>query len=324
MGGRNLKSQDYYIERCKATHGDKYDYSKFNYESFCKDVIIICPVHGEFKQRALNHIHGKGCPKCSGTHRYNTDEIKHEFIKVHGNKYDYSKVLYKNIDSKVIITCPEHGEFLQTPYKHKLGSGCPECGSLKKAKSRKIKKEEILKAFKKAHSNRYDYSQVVLTAVSDKVKIICREHGGFLQLPTSHRKGIGCPHCANDKKHGFTLTKYKEISRNGYDGLSYLYLIQCTDSEESFYKVGISVRGVKNRYNNKKAMPYDYKILYNALLPVEVTWNLEREICKLLKPYHYTPSVYFAGGLRECFSDINDRVIGMIESAIEECRNKAA
>ena len=42
MGGRNLKSQDYYIERCKATHGDKYDYSKFNYESFCKDVIIIC------------------------------------------------------------------------------------------------------------------------------------------------------------------------------------------------------------------------------------------------------------------------------------------
>ena len=50
MGGRNLKSQDYYIERCKATHGDKYDYSKFNYESFCKDVIIICPVHGELRE----------------------------------------------------------------------------------------------------------------------------------------------------------------------------------------------------------------------------------------------------------------------------------
>ena len=54
-----------------------------------------------------------------------------EFIerskRMHGDKYDYSKVEYKNKDSKVIIICPIHGEFEQVANSHMRGVGCKRC-----------------------------------------------------------------------------------------------------------------------------------------------------------------------------------------------------
>lgn len=47
--------------------------------------------------------------------------------KCHGDKYDYSQVIYKNANTKVTIICPEHGTFEQTPSHHYNGQGCPKC-----------------------------------------------------------------------------------------------------------------------------------------------------------------------------------------------------
>ena len=55
------------------------------------------------------------------------DEVIKRFIDVHGDRYGYDKVVYQRNDVKVIITCPSHGDFLQTPGSHKAGSGCPNC-----------------------------------------------------------------------------------------------------------------------------------------------------------------------------------------------------
>lgn len=56
---------------------------------------------------------------------------KEDFIQkanvVHGDKYDYSKVVFKCVDEKVCIICPIHGEFWQTPSAHLRGQGCPQC-----------------------------------------------------------------------------------------------------------------------------------------------------------------------------------------------------
>lgn len=58
-------------------------------------------------------------------------KTKEEFIKdarkVHGDKYDYSKVEYVGSKIKVCIICPKHGEFWQTPSHHFEGKGCPKC-----------------------------------------------------------------------------------------------------------------------------------------------------------------------------------------------------
>ena len=127
MGKYGLKE---FIDAARKVHGDKYDYSKVEYKNQHTKVCIICPEHGEFWQQAQSHLRGNGCPKCSQRHHYTTEEWIKEARKIHGDKYDYSKVEYINKSTKVCIICPEHGEFWQTPEKHVNGSqGCPKCDS---------------------------------------------------------------------------------------------------------------------------------------------------------------------------------------------------
>ena len=118
-----------------------------------------------------------------------------EFIekarKVHGDKYDYSKVEYIDNATKVRIICPEHGEFMQRPYSHLNGNGCPECAGLKKWDTPKF----IEKA-REVHGDRYDYSKSVYVNKRTKLTIICPIHGEFTQTPANHiRQQQGCPVC---------------------------------------------------------------------------------------------------------------------------------
>lgn len=120
-----------FVERARVVHGNKYDYSKSEYVSKDKKLVIICPEHGEFLQSPNNHWKGKGCPVCSGNKKCNTDDFVEKAILVHGDKYDYSHVDYVNTDTNVTIICSEHGAFQQTPYHHLLGHGCPKCSVAK-------------------------------------------------------------------------------------------------------------------------------------------------------------------------------------------------
>src|SRR5690606_19306523 len=90
-------------------------------------VCIICPEHGDFFQTPDSHLNGQRCPKCSNVHKYNTEEWVEKILKVHGNKYDYSKTIYVNNSTKICIICKEHGEFWQTPANHLKGKNCPRC-----------------------------------------------------------------------------------------------------------------------------------------------------------------------------------------------------
>ena len=59
---------------------------------------------------------------------YNTEEFIRRARLVHGDKYDYSKVVYVNSTTDVCIICPIHGEFWQRPAEHLRGKGCVKCG----------------------------------------------------------------------------------------------------------------------------------------------------------------------------------------------------
>ena len=128
------------IEKFKQVHGDKYDYSKVEYVSTHKHITVICPEHGEFQISPANHLKGQGCIICKKMPSNKKQKIKKEknlfekFIekahKIHGVKYNYSKVEYINGRTKVCIICPEHGEFWQTADAHMRGSGCPICANL--------------------------------------------------------------------------------------------------------------------------------------------------------------------------------------------------
>jgi hypothetical protein len=151
---------------------------------------IICHDHGLFEQSPDKHIAGNGCPKCIGRHK-TLEDVLLEFKNVHGEKYDYSQLNFIMITKKVKIICPDHGVFLQTPQNHISGKGCAKCANVAL-----LSQDEILKLFIVTHGDRYDYSQVNYVGGKSKVKIGCKEHGIFEQLPNLHKNGSGCPKCA--------------------------------------------------------------------------------------------------------------------------------
>ena len=201
-----------FIKKAKEVHGDKYNYSKVEYTGRKKKVCIICPIHGEFWQRADLHLSGTGCPKCSKKYKYITEEFIKKAKEVHGDKYDYTKTQYKGGRQKICIICPEHGEFWKLPYEHLNGKGCPKCVN-KKFTNIKSTTEEFIERAKEVHNDKYDYSKVNYENCRTKVCITCTEHGEFWQLPYVHLQGHGCPKCKTQmfsNKYRLTLCEFIE------------------------------------------------------------------------------------------------------------------
>ena len=209
-----------FIKRAKEKHGDKYNYDKVNYINSTTKVTITCFIHGDFEQTPQCHLHGYGCTECAGTKQLTTETFIEKAKSVHGDKYDYSKVNYKNNYTKVTIICPEHGEFEQEPRMHLSGSGCPKCAH----DSLKLTKEEFIKKSKEIHGDKYDYSKVNYVNTYTRVVIICPIHGEFEQRPQDHLEGRGCQKCslieASNKNRDTTdefIEKARKVHGDRYD-----------------------------------------------------------------------------------------------------------
>ena len=124
--GKHITTEEF-IKRAKKIHGDKYDYSLVEYKNYDIKIKIICPIHGEFEQTPRCHINSE-CFHCYISKRIKGTEIFiEEAKKIHGDKYDYSLVDYKNRFTTIKIICEKHGIFEQIPYAHLKGSICYKC-----------------------------------------------------------------------------------------------------------------------------------------------------------------------------------------------------
>ncbi|EFC1962011.1 DUF723 domain-containing protein [Escherichia coli] len=139
--------------------------------------------------------------------RLTTEEFIEKAQTIHGDKYDYFKVEYKNNKTPVCIICPEHGEFWQTPVAHAFKKhGCPRCGG-----SAKKNTEEFIKEAMAAHGDKYDYSLVKYANMRTPVKIVCPEHGVFEQYPENHLyQRNGCPECYDLRRGQSQALTHKE------------------------------------------------------------------------------------------------------------------
>lgn len=193
---RKVSPEDFII-RCEIVHGTRYDYSRVEYLSMKKKVEVVCKEHGAFLVRPSDHLSGNGCPLCNGGIRSTRNQFLEKAMKIHGRKYDYSKVNYLNNKTDVHIICREHGSFWQTAGNHLSGYGCPKCG----AAGRKTGLDEFIKRARDVHGHKYDYSGVDYLSDKEKVDIRCPKHGSFLQAPANHvRLSQGCPECAGVKR----------------------------------------------------------------------------------------------------------------------------
>lgn len=247
-----------FIQKSKKVHGDFYDYSNVTYIKNSLRVSIICPIHGEFQQRANCHKNGKGCKQCGVEERAKKKTLSKEtiisrFKKMYGNKYTYDLSKYKNTSSKIDIICPTHSVFTKTVSKHLQGQGCPNCsldnhsGTFKNSNT-----QEFIEKAKGIHGDKYDYSKVKYKAAIENIEIICKKHGSFYQTPHTHLNGCGCNECGEEKTANI---KRKPLSKFIYQAniihnYKYIYDKVIYKNDKTKIKIGCPIHGLFNQTPN--------------------------------------------------------------------------
>lgn len=237
QGEKRRLSNKEFLNKCLDIHGNKYDYSKVDYQGMINKVVISCSEHGDFEQTPSSHLNGSGCPNCGfisqvENRRLPTEDFISRSIQVHENRYDYSKVKYVNSLTEVEIGCFVHGEFFQQPQYHMKGSGCPKCSIIEQHEKQKKSIDEFISDSIKVHGDLYDYSMVEYVDSKSEVIIICKKHGEFHQSPNNHQRGQGCPNCNSSKGELFISQYLKEhniefIQQHTFEGLRMKRNLKC-------------------------------------------------------------------------------------------------
>ena len=235
-GGRNKLDTNSFIEKASKVHQNRYDYSRVNYVNNSTKVTIICKDHGEFSQTPMKHLQGQGCRVCSGNNNHSLESFIKKANEIHDNKFNYNRSNYVNVKTKIIITCPVHGDFEQIPSEHLSGYGCKKCGN-----NTKYTTEEFVSKAKEVHRGKYGYQQVAYESSTSKIKIECPFHGFFEQRPTNHLKGQGCPKCS--------LPKGEQRIINHLENLKLSYNTQFT-FKDCIYK---------------KPLPFDFVVIKDSV-----------------------------------------------------------
>jgi len=276
--------------KANAVHNNMYTYENTVYTTSHTKVKITCRQHGVFAMKPNNHLSGKqGCPHCSkdtpDSRTKTTEEFVTEAKAIHGDAFDYAKVVYKNALTPVVIkhnSCATVS--LVIPINHLKAKTCKVCSVQKLIQTNKDKQVQAAKNFSKKLGT--DYT-VVGNYVTARTKIEVRHKcgGTFKTTPDNLLRTRGCPHCA---LHGFNLTKP-----------AILYYLSINNGEA--YKIGITNRTVNERFLVKELTSIN--ILYLWDFPAASTaYQMEQSILKKYSNYKYTGDPLLSSGNTELFS----------------------
>ena len=282
-------TKESFTNKANLIHFNFYTYEKVNYIDSKTKVVITCQIHGDFTQRPSGHLQGKGCPKCryikvAKSHTKTFEEFVN-FAKIfHNNKYNYSKTKYISTLNKVTITCPIHGDFEQTPQDHLRSKGCSKCSNMYSMTT-----EEFIKKSSEMYNNKYDYTKSNYKNAHTETSIICPIHGEFRQSPHNHWKSsTGCPNCS---LNGFKTNKPAIL----------YYLKITTDDGKVLYKIGITNRSVKERFNLTDLSKIEI-IKQKEFSIGQEAYNKEQEILKKYSKYKYNGPPVIECGNTELFT----------------------
>ena len=211
-----------FIQQAKSIHKDTYGYGKVEYINSTSVVTVTCRIHGDFLIKPISHIHGKaGCVKCGNEasamkRRHPVEEFVRQATAKHGDRYDYSQVVYTNIDTAVAILCETHGLFKQSAYNHIRGQGCPSCAVQQMTDNKGYSTQTYIEAANNVHKEKYTYANCVYTGSNDKVAVSCAAHGDWHTKAYSHLQGKGCPRCrssANSSKMQIQWLEWQAVKQ---------------------------------------------------------------------------------------------------------------
>lgn len=208
-----------WIEKAKSIHGNKYRYDRFVYKNAYEKMEIYCnECEKYFIQTTREHLRGNGgCLSCKAKASSKLfQKTQEQFIldaqKIHGNKYDYSSVVYVKSWLKVKIFCNTCKEFFfQRPNEHLCGKGCTSCKYKKISSLRRKSQQQFEKDSREVHGDKYGYEKSDYKGNKIKVKIYCNKcERYFYCSPGNHiQQKIGCPVCnPNESENELLCVKF--------------------------------------------------------------------------------------------------------------------
>ena len=234
---------------------------------------------------------------------------------------DYSKIKYEKANKKVIYDTI-YGVCSTTPNKLLY---CSRADTIESAVN---KTDYIKNVILLERGNEYDLSLIDYKNNSTPVKIGCKLHGIF-EVPTGNFIGSksyrGCPKCGRDSTTQYNIDNpigwsYEAWVKAGktskYFDSYKVYVLECWNDAEHFYKIGRTFLKTERRFRSNK-LPYKYKVLQEFVDDDgKFICNLEILIKNSNKNYKYIPKTPFEG-MYECFEKLED-----LQGFITLCRDR--
>lgn len=155
----------------------------------------------------------KFCQLAESKHRQAHDKFFKQLDK------DKFELLDFNSPTDVVVKCKVCGNIRHTTSDNILRYGCRKCGFVLSATKQSLGLDKFIKKANIVHNNKYDYSQTVYKSYHDKLRICCPKHGLFLQDPSHHLRGHGCPICSGSYQRTTEdfIKKAKAVHGEKYD-----------------------------------------------------------------------------------------------------------
>ena len=288
--------------KAEKLHNSKYSYEKNNVNEINSQdyIIITCPIHGEFKQKAYAHLKGQSCQKCARNQKLTTEEFIEKVKKANNSNISFEKTAYVNKMTKVIVTCHEkdengieHGDYEVLPPTLLNGCKCPKCShkhntnvgrnyelknTLTEGQIKEKTEQFILKCKERGLAENISFDEFVYNGSLIKSKFICKEHGEFYMSPNNFLSGHSCPKCAKNSRYN----KDEIIERlNNLYGEKYSYdipdnpryddyiIVNCIEHGEFKIKLGslLSGKGCRKCAKNKPMTTSEYVGRCKKIMP---------------------------------------------------------
>lgn len=295
----------YCTNNFKDVHGELYDYSLVKYVKNKFKVKIICKVHGEFEQTPRGHLVGKGCEKCARPRfGYTKKDFLEEITDIYG-EVPFEIVEFYNTNKPMII---KNNYGLCKTFAYNLFKG-----AIPSIQSAINKEEYFINQIKELFEDNYIYDNIKYTNARKRVNLECKKHGKFSRVAHDLTLGKGCQSCSSIiKKQKSSGWKYSEWEKAGklsenFDSFK-VYILECWDENERFYKIGKTFRTLQKRFPNFEKMPYNYNIIRIFEGEAREMSELEHKLQKDNRQTDYKPTISF-GGMYECFSKINKETV---------------
>lgn len=267
------------------------------------NIKYACPEHGIQKGRPINLLSGQGCPVCGQESRNDFfrddwEDVRKKIHSKHPMYHVYQEQPYLNHHTPIVFKCNIHGDKVSNANTLlSKGSGCDECGNIRRAESQKSDWASVISYIESIHENIKIVKDQKYVNTNSKIEYLCNKHGIHQATPSKLIQGRGCPECAKENHHGYSDSAWIKLCGSR---VAKLYWIKMEHENVKWTKIGRTFMSIKERFWELNKIGINYEVIRVITGDPEYICKLERRMHKFYKKHQYIPTINF-GGRTECF-----------------------